>query len=106
VFNITASGAVAGQEVDLYNAVTGGASYLTAPIPIPASVAASTRFSALELGYLSPKYDKSLVDLDVFYASLVNGGGEFSLRALTPTGGSLTNLVVTVLLCPYAYQQP
>ena len=106
VFNITASGAVTGQEVDLYNAVTGGSSWLTGPVPIPSGVATSTRFSAAELGLLPTQYDKSLTDLDTFYNALVKGGAEFSLRALTPTGGSLTNLVVTVLLCPYAYQEP
>ncbi len=107
VFNITASGTGGNHEVDIYNALTGGSSWLTGPIVIPSGVATSTRYSANELGLLPSIYDKSLSDLSVWYANLVNGGNIFSLRASTPAStGSLTNLYATVLLCPYQYEGP
>lgn len=107
IMTITASGTGGTHQVDIYNAVSGGVSYLNAAFAIPSSVAALTFYSArFGSSYLlksgrDPYLNSQAAMEWQNSGAILPMGAVFSIRAATPaTTGSLSNLQVYMVLVP------
>lgn len=107
IYDVVASYTALGTgaySIDIYNALSGGTSYLSAPLTLAAVGAngvgvTSARFSTAPVYKVQSDpllFGFGVDTIDWYTTNSFARGSVFSLRVSTPAGGSITNLAVSV----------